>query len=164
MRTGLALLLLLALALPARAADWGGIVPGTSRQTDVRNLYGAPTENRSQKVDGYDSVRWLYDGPRAPGGIQQMTVDFGLLIGGRYRPDVVRAVTLVPKPGVFNVDIVLEGWGRPDRESPAGQPIAFFYDSGVLIYFADDGRTVTSLVFTPPQSPRSSEPQGGRRP
>ena len=61
-------------------------------------------------------------------------------------------MTLEPKPGIFNVDLVLQGWGVPQRESPPGQPIAFFYDAGLLVNFADDGRTVTSMVFTPAQS------------
>jgi hypothetical protein len=45
----------------------------------------------------------------------------------------------------------LQGWGVPARESPPGQPIAFFYNSGLLVTFAEDGKTVLSMVFTPPQ-------------
>jgi hypothetical protein len=149
---GIALALAAALlAGPVTAADWGGIVPGTSTQANVRSYYGEATRTATQKVDGYDSARWVYEGTRAPGGIARMIVDFGLLVGSTYRPELVRALTLEPKPGIFNVDIVLTGWGLPNRESPKGQPIAFFYDSGLLVTFADDGRTVTSLVFTPPQ-------------
>lgn len=135
---------------PALAADWGGIVPGESTINNVRDWYGAPTRNTAQKVDGYDTTQWVYEGQRAPGGLIRMTVDFGLLTPSGYRPDLVRSLTIEPKPGVFTVDHVLQGWGIPDRETPTGT-IAFFYEQGLLVYFADDGRTVTSMVFTPPQ-------------
>jgi hypothetical protein len=136
----------------AHAAQWGGITPGVTGMNDVRTLYGGPVRTVTQRVDGYDGQQWVYEGLRAPAGMVRMVVDFGLLARGTFRPDLVRAVTLEPKPGIFNVDIVLQGWGVPERESPAGQPIAFFYESGLLVYFADDGRAVKSMIFTPPQA------------
>jgi hypothetical protein len=139
-------------AAAADAAEWGGIAPGVSNMNNLRTLYGAPSRTATQKVEAYDGQQWVYEGPRAPAGIQRMVVDFGLLARGAFRPDLVRAVTLEPKPGIFNVDLILQGWGVPQRESPPGQPIAFFYESGLLVYFADDGRAVTSMIFTPPQA------------
>lgn len=155
-------LLLLVSALPARAADWGGIVPGTTLLEQVRTYWGPPSRATTQKVDGYDATQWVYEDRRAPAGLQRMTVDFGLLVQGAYRRELVRAVTLEPKPGMFNIDIVLQGWGYPQRESPAGQPIALIYDAGLVVYFAEDGRNVTSMIFTP-ALPRE-DPQGGRKP
>jgi hypothetical protein len=126
-------------------------VPGTTTLENVRSYYGPPARATTSKLDGYDSTQWVYDGPRAPTGMKRMVVDFGLVASGQYRRELVRALTLEPKPHIFNVDVVLEGWGVPQRESPKGQPIAFFYDSGLLVNFADDGRTVTTMIFTPPQ-------------
>ena len=137
----------------AEAADWGGISPGRSNMNDARAVHGAPSKTAVQKVDGYDGQQWTYEGQRAPTGISRMVIDFGMLVGGTFRADVVRALTLEPKPLIFNVDIVLQGWGIPEREAPPGQPIAFFYDSGLLVNFHEDGRTVKSLVFTPAQVP-----------
>ena len=86
----LLLALLVLLAAPATAADWGQIKPGASTQAAVRSRYGAPTRETPQKVEGYDTVQWLYEGPQAPVGMTRMTVDFGLLTPSGYRKDVVR--------------------------------------------------------------------------
>jgi len=151
-------------AAGAEAADWGGISPARTTINDLRAIHGAPSRTLTQRIDAYDGQQWIYEGPRAPTGILRMVVDFGLLLRGTYRPDIVRAVTLEPKPGIFNVDLVLQGWGVPQRESPAGQPIAFFYESGLLVTFADDGRAVTSMVFTPAQASAPTPASGSAPP
>jgi hypothetical protein len=158
MRTAIALVALVVVlaAVPARAADWGGVVPGTSVLESVRTLFGPPSRATTQKVDKYDATQWVYEDKRAPSGMRRMVVDFGLLVGTNYLRDVVRSITLEPKPNMFNVDIVLQGWGYPQRESPPGQPIALVYDIGLLVYFAEDGRTVTSMIFTPPLPPAAA--------
>lgn len=153
--------LVLALALvaagPAAAAEWGGIVPGVSTMETVRGRYGPPTRQGSQKVEGYDAARWVYEGAQAPAGFVRMTVDFGLLQGGGYRADVVRAFTLEPKPNVFTRAAVLDGWGRPSGAKRDNEVLSFFYDEGLIVYFDKDDWTVRSMVFTPPQPPAPSE-------
>lgn len=162
-RWAIALALGAVLTAPAvRAADWAAISPGSTTMEQLRALHGGPSRTQTQRVDGRETQQWIYEGTRAPAGVQRMIVDFGLLQRGAFRPDVVRALTLEPRPGIFNVDIVLQGWGVPHRESPPGQPIAFFYESGLVVTFADDGRTVTSMVFTPTQPPASG-PAAPRR-
>src|SRR5204863_5080362 len=100
-RLALVLGLLLLLASVAHAAEWQTIQPGESTQEAVRAQFGQPTKVSSQKVEGYDSAQWLYDGPQAPRGVARMTIDFGLLTPQGYKPEIVRVIQLQPKPGVF---------------------------------------------------------------
>jgi len=138
------------------AADWGGVVPGDSTMESVRARYGAPTRTATQKIDRYDTAQWVYEGAQAPTGMFRMTVDYGLLVSPGFRADVVRSFKLEPHPGIFNRLAIIDGWGRPSGAAPAGQTPAFFYDSGLLVYFDKDGWIAQSMVFTPPQ------PAGGQ--
>jgi hypothetical protein len=145
---------------PAPAADWGQIKPGTSTQAEVRSRYGAPTRETSQKVEGYDTLQWLYEGPQAPVGMKKMTVDFGLLTPSGYRKDVVRTFRLEPKHDVFNRKLVLDGWGLPPRAGKEGELEFFLYAEGLLVYFGQDENEVLAMIFTLPQKlpPASATP------
>ncbi len=139
----------------AIAADWGGVIPGDSTMETVRARYGAPTRSSTQKTGTYESAQWIYDGADAPTGMFRMTVDFGLLSSTGYRANVVRTFKLEPHPGIFNRPAIIDGWGRPSGAAPPGETPAFFYESGLLVYFDSDGWAVQSMIFTPPQ------PSGG---
>ena len=147
-------------AVTAVAADWGQIRPGVTTQSDMRLRYGAPTSETAQKVEGYDTLQWLYDGAKAPTGMNKMTVDFGLLTPAGYRKDVVRTFRLEPKPDVFNRKLVLDGWGPPSRVGKENELEFFLYESGLLVYFGKDDNEVVAMIFTPPQKlpPPSAAP------
>lgn len=143
--------LLLLLPAAATGADWGGIVPGTTTRADVRARYGPPSKETRAKVDDHDTLEWVYEGPRAPGGFIRMSVDFGLLAGGQYKADLVRAMRLEPKPGIFGVATIVQAWGQPDRGGVQdGRPIAA-YLSGLFITLDEQGEFATHMLFTPPQ-------------
>jgi hypothetical protein len=151
MPSGAALILLLLLAAPAGAADWGQIIPGETTQAAVRGRYSAPTKETTQKIEGYDAEQWVYEGARAPAGIAKMTVDFGFLAPSGYRKDVVRTFRLEPKPDIFNRKLVLDGWGLPGRVGKEGNLEFFLYKEGLLVYFDAAGERVIAMIFTPPQ-------------
>lgn len=132
-------------------AEWGLVDPGRTTMNEVRAHHGAPTRTTTQKVDGYDAARWVYDGARAPAGMVSMTVDFGLLSEGRYRGDVVRSLLLVPRPGVFTKAQIVAGWGQPTGAGlQAGVP-AYMYEEGLFVHFDGAGEQARSLLFTPRQ-------------
>jgi hypothetical protein len=141
----------LAIAGPAMAAEWGGIVPGVSTPDDVRKRYGAPTKSEKMKVEGYDTDQWTYEGARAPVGVKRMIVDFGLLRPDGYKPSLVRLLRIEPKPGVFDQQWVLLGWGMPDGENTVDGVPAFFYRAGLIVYFDKDAKNAVNMVFTIPQ-------------
>ena len=141
----------LAVAGGAGAAEWGTIVPGQTTQEAVRARYGEPSKRGAQKVDGYDTTEWVYEGARAPAGIRRLVVEFGLLTPGGYRPEIVRVLRLEPGPGVFTRPLVERGWGPPDRVGKERDTPLFFYESGLLVLFDKDGWLAVSMVFTPPQ-------------
>jgi hypothetical protein len=145
-----ALLVVLA-AAPAAASEWGTIVPGSSTTDAVRGQYGGPTRTETQKVDNYDTSTWIYEGAQAPAGLVRMTVDFGILQAGGYRPEVVRSFKLEPRPGAFDRRAVLAGWGTPDRVGKQSGTEVFVYGQGLVVIFDKDGRHAHTLVFTPPQ-------------
>jgi len=134
------------------AADWGGVIPGESTKDTVRSRHGNPTRTATQKIDRYDTLQWVYEGDQAPTGMFRMTIDFGLATPTGFRADTVRSFKLEPHPGIFVRPAIIDGWGRPSGAAPAGQPPAFFYESGLLVYFDKDGWEVQSMVFTPPQA------------
>lgn len=149
--------LVAAVAGSAAAADWGTIIPGESTQEAVRARYGAPTRTLSQKVEGYDTVQWVYDGAQAPVGLRRMIVDFGLATPGGYRPQVVRTFRIEPKHGVFSRATILSGWGSPTRLGTEGEAPVYFYQEGLVVYFDKQGQMATLMVFLPRQPP-SPEP------
>jgi hypothetical protein len=153
------LVLLGALAGPARASDWGLIVPGESTLESVRARYGSPTRAENQKVENYDAVEWVYQGAQAPPGVVRLTVSFGLLTPGGYKKDVVRTFRLEPKPGSFNKKLVVDGWGRPTRTGFEGRYEIFLYEQGLLVYFDKDDGEAATMVFTPPQPLPAAPPQ-----
>ncbi len=147
----LAWCLLAGYPVPASATEWGGITPGVSTPEDVRERYGSPSRESTETQDGYKTNRWVYEGARAPVGIKQMTVDFGLLTPQGYRPNLVRAVILEPKPGIFNRAVVLDGWGTPTRVGVQEGQDLFFCTSGLIVSFPERGDDATALLFTIPQ-------------
>jgi hypothetical protein len=142
---------LLAFAGSAAASEWGTIVPGKSTTESIRSVYGPPTRSLAQKVEGYDAIQWVYEGAQAPAGLHRLTLDFGLLTAPGFKPDVVRAFRLDPKPGVFNRKLVLDGWGTPTKIGRDGEFEIFLYEDGLLVYFDKEGQAVQAMVFTPPQ-------------
>jgi hypothetical protein len=152
-RSVLAVLFLLASLVPARAlaAEWGGITPGESDVESVRQRYGAPSREQREKVEGHDTLRWIYEGEKAPRGLSSMEVSFGLLASGSYRPRTVRYFRLVPRAGIFTKEIVLTGWGEPSRVGKEKEQTIFFYQSGLVIYFDREELNAISMVFGIPQ-------------
>ncbi|MDO8478256.1 MAG: hypothetical protein Q7W02_19050 [Candidatus Rokubacteria bacterium] len=161
----IAVVLALALALPAAAgaASWGGIEPGDTTLEQVRERYGAPSKETKQKIESYDTMTWIYEGPKAPGGIKRMVVEFGILKPDGFKPNVVRVFVLEPRPSIFAVQTVIDGWGLP---SAAGDQSGFptmLYEAGLLVVF--DKRTLwaESMTFTLPQ-PLLQAPAAGAAP
>ena len=157
-RLVLALLAWLALAGSATAAEWGTIQPGTSTMDSVRAHYGGPTRTETQKVDGYDTTTWIYEGTQAPTGLTRMVVDFGLLRAGGFQRATVRALRLEPHPGVFTRDAVLTGWGRPTGVGKEGGVDSFFYEDGLLVIFDKEAWSAVSMLFTLPQPSDQAKP------
>ena len=156
-RVLLVALLLVGLATPVGAAEWGLIRPGESTMEALRARYGAPTRVDRQKIDNYDTENWVYEGNRAPVGMQRLTVEFGLVQQDKYRADVVRAFRLEPKPGTFNRGVVTNGWGFPDRMGHENERDIFLYREGLLVYFDKTGWNAQLMVFTLPQPRDPSE-------
>ena len=149
----LALLLVLMLfAAPAAASDWGGIEPGVTTIDQVRDRYGKPSKETRPKIEGYDTLQWVYDGDQAPAGIARMTVDFGLLVAGGYKPNLVRIFTLEPKPSMFGKSTVIQGWGIPDAiaDNKDGTSTLIWKD-GLLVQFDKEGKDSISMIFSMPQ-------------
>lgn len=144
---------------PAAAEEWGGIVPGVTTLTEVRARYGAPSKETHAKVEGYDTTQWVFEDTRAPGGIQRMTIEYGLLSPQGYKPTVVRVVRLEPKSKIFGRNTVVQGFGIPDGVSTQNDQPTYFYRSGLLVTFDKDGEEAVLLNFTPPQPDEPAAPR-----
>ncbi len=148
--------------LPASALEWGLIDPGRTSMDAVRARYGAATSTSTQKVDGYESTQWVYEGPQAPVGMERMVVDFGLLTKEGYRPQLVRSLLLHPRRGSFNRELVIQGWGEPTGVGEQSGSPAFFYEEGLFVSFDRDVWEVRTMLFTPRQTipaPGSAPPR-----
>jgi hypothetical protein len=142
---------MLLVAAAVHAAEWDTVRPGESSQETIREHFGQPTKVSSEKVEGYDSAKWVYEGAQAPGGIVRLTFDFGILTPQGYRAELVRVMRLEPKPGVFTRNTVVAGWGMPQRAGREKDVEIFFYESGLLVFFDKEGWVAQTMVFTPPQ-------------
>jgi hypothetical protein len=147
----------LAFATSASAEGWGGIEPGVTTIEQVRARYGTPSKETHAKVEGYDTTEWVYEDTRAPGGIQKMTVGFGLLTPQGYKPPLVRVLRLEPKTMVFGRATVIQAFGVPDGMTTQNDQAIFFYQSGLIVTFDKEGDEAVLLSFTPPQ-PASPPP------
>jgi len=161
----IALVLGFALALPAAAAaaSWGGIEPGTTTLEQVRERYGAPSKETTQKVESYDTTTWIYEGPKAPAGINRMVVDFGILKPDGFKPNIVRVFVLEPRPSIFAVQTVIDGWGLPSAAGDQGGFPTMLYEEGLLVVFDKQTLWAESMTFTLPQ-PLPQAPAAGAGP
>ena len=141
----------LSAASAARAAEWDSIVPGQSTFNTVRERLGEPGSRKTEKVEGYDTTEWVYEGERAPRGIRRLTIAFGILLPQGFLPDTVRVFRLEPAPGVFTERTVLTGWGRPSAAGREGDFPSLMYQDGLIVIFERDGRNVRQMIFTVPQ-------------
>jgi len=157
MARALVVLALLLLPSAAGAAGWGNVEPGTSTIEQVRERYGAPSKETRGKIEGYDTLQWIYEDAKAPSGLFRMTVDFGLLAPGGFKASVVRLLQIEPKPFIFGRHTVLQGWGVPDGIGNQQGAVSFFYREGLFVVFDAEGVNAVAMVFTPPQ-PESFAP------
>jgi hypothetical protein len=151
---GVALVLAPGPARPVAAEAWGGLTPGISLRRDVEALYGKPSRERAVVEEGRTALEWTYAGERAPGGVERMVVSFGLLRGGAFEPDLVRAISVYPRPHVFSLRAITNGWGTPDgigTEEATGRPSLHYRTRGLLIVLDRTGSWAELLLFAPPQ-------------
>ena len=161
---GLALLAgLLALPGTGAAAEWNGIEPGVTTAAMIRARFGPPSKENKQKVDSYDTYEWAYEGERAPAGFDKMLVEFGILLPAGYSPNTVRVLRLDPRRFIFTKDMVVSGWGEPDRATIENDRDLFFYESGLVVTFDEQGVMATSMFFTVKQ-PDAGPPAAGTPP
>ena len=133
------------------AEEWGGITPGVSTPESVAGRYGNPSRELREKLEGYDTLQWVYEGNKAPVGMTRMLVDFGLLTPKGYEPKLVRSFLLEPRPGVFARQHILSGWGFPNKVGVQNEREIFLYSSGLVVYFGPNGETAVSMMFAIPQ-------------
>jgi hypothetical protein len=147
-------LAMLALASGVGAESWGGLTPGQSTRVDVERIFGRPSRERTLVEEGRTVAEWTYAGERAPQGMERMVVSYGFLVGGRFVPDVVRAVTLYPKPRVFSLRSITNGWGMPDTigtQEATGQQSFHYRTRGLFIIFDKTVSWAELLLFGPPE-------------
>ena len=160
MRLALALVLVLALMVtPAAASEWGGIEPGVTSTDQVRARFGAPSKETRPKIEGYDTLQWVYENAEAPSGLVRMTVDFGIVTAGVYKPNLVRLLTLEPRPLIFGKQTVIQGWGVPDgvHDNKDGSSTLVWKD-GLLVVLDREGKDAVSMIFSVPQPLAPSAP------
>ncbi len=154
----------LALALPAAAcaASWGGIEPGETTLEQVRERYGPPSQETKQKVDTYDTTTWIYEAGKAPEGINRMVVDFGILKPDGFKANLVRVFVIEPRPSIFAVQTVVDGWGMPSAAGDSAGFPTMVYEAGLVVVFDKQTLWAESMTFTVPQplpqSPAAASP------
>ncbi len=152
---GLALIVgLLAPAGDLGAESWGGLTPGETMRAGVEALYGKPSRERSLVEEGRTVAEWTYAGERAPRGLERMVLSFGLLVDGRFVPDVVRSIALYPKPHVFSLRSITNGWGTPDlvgTEEATGRASFHYQKLGLLIILDRTGAWAEFMLLAPRQ-------------
>jgi hypothetical protein len=146
---------MLAAAGGVGAESWGGLTPGETTRQGVERLYGRPTRERTLVEEGRTVTEWTYAADRAPRGVERMVISFGLLAGDRFAPDVVRAVALYPRPHVFSLRAITNGWGTPDAigtEEATGRQSFHYRAKGLLIILDKTQSWAEFLLFGPQQA------------
>lgn len=141
----------------AAAAGWGGITAGVTTREEVETLFGRPTRQRVVAEEGQTGTEWTYVGERAPRGLERLVVGFGLLGPDGFAPDLVRSLTLYPKPRVFTAEMIGQGWGKPDAigtEEQTGRPAMRYDQEGLLVVMDPTAQWAEVLVLAPGKSAR----------
>lgn len=145
--------ILAAWASPTSAEPWGGMAPGQTILREVEAQYGRPTRERMVTEEGRTAPEWTYIGERAPRGLDRVVISFGLIRPEGFKPDLLRAVTIYPKPRVFLLQAIITGWGTPDAigtDEQSGRP-ALRYNRGLLIILDPTGAWAEIMLFAPSQ-------------
>jgi hypothetical protein len=161
--TMLAGVVALGLAGTAQASEWGGITPGVTTLEQVRERYGPPSQETKQKVDTYDTTTWIYEADKAPAGINRMVVDFGILKPDGFKANLVRVFVIEPRPSVFALQTIVDGWGVPSTAGDSSGFPTMVYEAGLLVIFDKQSRWAESMTFTVPQ-PLPQSPAAGVAP
>ena len=158
----LALILTLAVAAPVAtlASSWGGIEPGETTLEQVRERYGAPSKETKQKTEGYDTTTWVYEGAKAPVGMNRMIIDMGMLKPEGFKPELVRVFVLEPRPTIFPMQAIVDGWGLPTAAGDQNGFPTMLYESGLIVVFEKEGQFASSMTFTVPQPFQSATTTG----
>lgn len=138
----------------AGAAEWGGLTPGVTTRREVEARYGRPTQERTVTEEGRSAAEWTYSGERAPRGLDRMVIAFGLIVPKGFDPQLVRAVTLHPKPRMFSVEAIVVGWGKPEAfgtEPQTGRTTLHYPALGLLVIMDRPGQWAEVMLFAPPQ-------------
>jgi hypothetical protein len=145
---------------PAGADGWGGIRPGQTTAREVEARYGRPTRERAVTEGGRTGAEWTYMGERAPKGLDRMVVGLGLLGSDGFRADVVRGLTLYPKPQVFTVEMIVAGWGAPDgigTDQQTGRSI-LRYETKAILVVLDATETWAEIMVFALEKPAAKTP------
>ena len=146
-------LALSALAPPTVGAEsWGGITPAETSKRDLQARYGPPSRERSLVQEGKTVAEWTYTGDRAPTGTERMVISFGYILPSGFTPDVVRSITLYPKPRLFPVQVLVDGYGKPDvlaTEESTGRPAMRYEERGLFIVLDSTGRWAEMIFLAP---------------
>lgn len=161
MRTLLAVLVLAVPAL-ASARAWMGITPGESTRDEVIRKFGEPKKTVAQG----DKEILAYTGSTAVSGSKQTQVT--ILASGKVEQIVVFPATKLEVTEVEEVYgkacSVYEKGGEAVVNCFAKQmtddfkPIYRYKKAGLIVFFAEDKKTVQSLVFTAPAKPNEPAP------
>jgi hypothetical protein len=151
------------LAATATAKPWNGIDPGTSKKEQVIARFGEP----SQVIPSEGKETLAYLGPKAIKGTTQ----------AQFRVDtttqVVERIDVFPGP-VIDRQLVEESYGPACPASgPAPKEPCYvkkvndsnfktyfiYMKLGLAVFFKEDNKTVSSLVFTPLAAAPKAKPQ-----
>lgn len=167
MWNALTLAALLALPTAALAKPWNGIDPGTSKRDDVVKKFGEPS--KVVKSDGKEVLAYL--GEKALKGTAQAQFKVDAQTGTVERIDVFPAQAI-------DMEMVESSYGpacpagaaapkEPKeacyKKKMAGddfKPYIVYQKLGLAIFFKEDNKTVSTLVFTP-LAPSASRASGG---
>src|SRR5215510_2659278 len=149
----LALMLARAVAAPmaTQASSWAGIEPGETTLEQVRERYGAPSKETKQKTEGYDTTTWVYEGAKAPVGMNRMIIDMGMLKPEGFKPELVRVFVLEPRPTIFPMQAIVDGWGLPTAAGDQNGFPTMLYESGLIVVFEREGQFASTMTFIVPQ-------------
>lgn len=136
----------------AGAKPWQGIHPAASSAIDVIGKFGEP----SKKVTARGQEVLVYTGAKAIKGTVQAQF--------KCDPETkeVKRIDVYPEP-VIDLAAIEASYGKAcdpakpvepcyyQKETPQKQVYLLYLKLGLAIFFKDDGKTVQSFAFLPPQ-------------
>jgi len=129
-------------SIPSWAKDWKGVVPGTTKKSEVLEKFGPPTRELTRSGEFSKGV--LYQGAQHLEGTKQVQFLFDA-------QEVIQVIYVFPALDLKRDQIIATyGKGFEEKLNDSFKTYLYFKKDGIVVYFKEGNQVVSSITFQKP--------------